>query len=154
MPVPEEFRFPDFDPVSVEFEDYKAGSGKADAGTPKQTGSGAKISSWTPPSPSRTKAIGKRGEQVVWGKELQRLHDLGYPDPHQILQWVSKDMRPAIMILHQKMRTTTIFGLKRKRQKMILTILVGRKQRLTWLFQLVIDTTYTEYTEPRRPIPE
>jgi len=87
----EEFVFPDFDLDAIPLEDYEPGSGKAPEPITGRTGGGTRTGSWNPPSESRKKAIGKRGEEIVWEKELQRLYNLGYPDPQQVLKWVSKD---------------------------------------------------------------
>lgn len=91
VPSPDELKFPDFDPDAIQLEDYEPGSGKVSVLFASRTGGGTRTGAWSPPSESRKKAIGRRGEEIVWEKELQRLYSLGYPDPQQVLRWVSKD---------------------------------------------------------------
>jgi len=57
-------------------------------------GSGGSSGSWLPPTPAeveRAGALGKRGEELVYRTELQKVREWGYPEPERYVIWTSQD---------------------------------------------------------------
>lgn len=48
---------------------------------------------WLPPTPAeveRAELVGQRGEELVYRMELQRVRDMGHPEPERLVVWTSR----------------------------------------------------------------
>ncbi|SDA75387.1 MULTISPECIES: DUF3883 domain-containing protein [unclassified Janthinobacterium] len=57
-------------------------------------GGGGSSGTWLPPTPAemeRASLLGRRGEELVYRMELQRVRDMGYAEPERYVIWTSRD---------------------------------------------------------------
>ncbi|MDD1962125.1 DUF3883 domain-containing protein [Pseudomonas sp. 39004] len=57
-------------------------------------GGGGSSSGWLPPTPAeseRASLLGRRGEELVYRMELQKVRDMGYAEPERYVIWTSRD---------------------------------------------------------------
>jgi hypothetical protein len=55
---------------------------------------GGSSSPWLPPTPAeieRASLLGRRGEELVYRMELQKVRDMGYAEPERYVIWTSRD---------------------------------------------------------------
>lgn len=59
---------------------------------PANGSGGGRTWAWSPPSPQRVerdREVGRRGEELVYRQELQRVRDSGHPSPEDVVVWIS-----------------------------------------------------------------
>src|SRR5208282_4029612 len=59
---------------------------------PASTSGGGRTWAWSPPTPQRIerdREVGRRGEELVYRQELERVHAAGHPAPERVVVWTS-----------------------------------------------------------------
>ncbi|WP_262691998.1 DUF3883 domain-containing protein [Kordiimonas aestuarii] len=82
---------PDIENVSLMVSE--AGIGGQPSDTCRGPRSGGKRSIWTPPTAEdveRDRSVGRRGEELVYQMELERVRALGYSNPEDLVVWTSE----------------------------------------------------------------
>ncbi|MGH7113916.1 MAG: DUF3883 domain-containing protein, partial [Stellaceae bacterium] len=92
LPVALPFTLPDLDDVSLT---VAATSGtEIESRGPSIRGGGGSSGVWLPPTPAegeRAGLVGRRGEELVYRMELQKVRDMGYAEPQRYVVWTSRD---------------------------------------------------------------
>ena len=91
-PAPPPFRLPDLDDVSLTLASTK-GTEIEPKGSSSRGGGGSS-GVWLPPTPAevvRAGLVGRRGEELIYRMELQKVRDMGYPEPERYVIWTSRD---------------------------------------------------------------
>ncbi len=92
QPASTPFTMPDLDDVSLTVASTK-GAAIAPRG-PIARGGGGSGGIWYPPTPEeveRAGRVGRRGEELIYRMELQKVRELGYADPERYVIWTSRD---------------------------------------------------------------
>ncbi len=91
-PATPPFKLPDLDDVSLTIASNKGT--EIEPRIPSGGGRGGSSSSWLPPTPAeseRASLVGRRGEELVYRMELQKVRDMGYAEPERYVIWTSRD---------------------------------------------------------------
>jgi hypothetical protein len=86
------FELPNLDEVSLTVASNKGVEIKPR--DPSGGGGGGPSSGWLPPTPAeieRASLLGRRGEELVYRMELQKVRDMGYVEPERYVIWTSRD---------------------------------------------------------------
>jgi hypothetical protein len=86
------FVLPDLDDVSLTVAS-NTGTEIKPRGPSGRSGSGSS-GAWLPPTPAdveRASLLGRRGEELVYRMELQKVRDMGYAEPERYVIWTSRD---------------------------------------------------------------
>ena len=89
-PPPPRFELPPLGAVSLDVADV-AGT-RIEARSALIGGSGWGSSSWTPPTPGDTERdalVGRRGEELVYRMEIEKVRAMGHANPDQLVVWTS-----------------------------------------------------------------
>ena len=92
QPVVTPFVLPDLDDVSLTVTSTK-GMEIEPNGTSGR-GGGSSSGTWLPPTPAeveRAGLVGRRGEELVYRMELQKVRDMGHAEPERYVIWTSRD---------------------------------------------------------------
>lgn len=91
-PAAPPFQLPDLDDVSLTVAPNK-GSEIEPRGRSENGGSRSSRT-WLPPTPAemeRASLLGRRGEELVYRMELQKVRDMGHDEPERYVVWTSRD---------------------------------------------------------------
>jgi hypothetical protein len=91
-PAAPPFELPNLDEVSLTVVSNKGTEIKPRG--PSSSGGGGSTGTWLPPTPveiERASLWGRRGEELVYRMELQRVRDMGYAEPERYVIWTSRD---------------------------------------------------------------
>lgn len=86
------FTLPDLDDVSL---GVAATNGtEIESRGPSNRGVGGSSGGWIPPTPAeveRAGVVGRRGEELIYRMELQKVREMGYVEPERYVIWTSRD---------------------------------------------------------------
>ena len=92
QPTAPTFVLPDLHDVSLAIALTKGAEIEARGASSR--GGGVSSSVWLPPTPAeveRAGLVGRRGEELVYRMELQKVQDMGYAEPERYVIWTSRD---------------------------------------------------------------
>jgi hypothetical protein len=91
-PAAQPFVLPDLDDVSLTVASNKGT--EIEPRGPSGRGGGGSSGAWLPPTPAEIESaslFGRRGEELVYRMELQKVRDMGYAEPERYVIWTSRD---------------------------------------------------------------
>ncbi|NPT54900.1 DUF3883 domain-containing protein [Paraburkholderia elongata] len=91
-PATRPFELPNLDDVSLTVASNKGT--EIEPRGPSGRGGGGSSSAWLPPTPAeieRASLLGRRGEELVYRMELQKVRDMGHVEPERYVIWTSRD---------------------------------------------------------------
>jgi hypothetical protein len=91
-PAAPPFVLPNLDDVSLTVASNKGT--EIEPRGPSGRGGGGSSGAWLPPTPAeveRASLLGRRGEELVYRMELQKVRDMGYAEPERYVIWTSRD---------------------------------------------------------------
>ncbi|KAI5911892.1 DUF3883 domain-containing protein [Azoarcus sp. PA01] len=91
-PPPPLFELPNLDDVSLTVASKKGT--EIEPRGPSGRGGSRSSRGWLPPTPAeieRASLLGRRGEELIYRMELQKVHDMGYAEPERYVIWTSRE---------------------------------------------------------------
>jgi hypothetical protein len=91
-PAAPPFVLPNLDDVSLTVASNKGT--EIEPRGPSGRGGAGSSGAWLPPTPAeveRASLLGRRGEELVYRMELQKVRDMGYAEPERYVIWTSRD---------------------------------------------------------------
>lgn len=88
------FELPNLDDVSLTVASTKGTKIEPRTTPGGSGGGGGSTNAWLPPTSDefeRAALLGRRGEELVYRMELQKVRDMGYPEPERYVSWTSRD---------------------------------------------------------------